>query len=198
MISSDGKIDKDIEYRLGKANCAFDRLQKRVWKNKHLKNATKISVYKAVVLTTLLYGSESWVFYQHHIKLLERFHQRCLRTIFNIKWFDLVPNFDVLKKAKISCIETLLLKSQLRWAGHVTCMQDYRLPKIALYGELSNGHREVGAPKKRYKDLLKNSLQTCNIDHHKLAETVSDRVLWRQKIHQATSSFDQNHISRLV
>ena len=91
----------------------------------------------------------------------------------------------MLEKAKISCIETILLKSQLRWTGYVTVtrMQDYRLPKIALYGELSNGHREVGAPKKRYKDLLKNSLQTYNIDHHKLAETASDRVLWRQKIH---------------
>ena len=68
----------------------------------------------------------------------------------------LLPNSDVLEKAKISCIETLLLKSQLRWAGHVTRMQDYRLPKIALYGELSSGHREVGAPKKRYKELSPN------------------------------------------
>ena len=198
LISSDGKIDKDIENRLAKASCAFGRLQKRAWKNKHLKNATKISVYKAVVLTTLLYGSESWVFYQHHLRLLERFHQRCLRTILNIKWFDLVPNTAVLEKANTCCIEALLLKTQLRWAGHVTRMQDYRLPKIALYGELSSGHREVGAPTKRYKDLLKNSLRTCNINHHQLAEAASDRVIWRQTIHHATSSFDKERTSRLV
>lgn len=30
------------------------------------------------------YGSEAWVLYHHHLRLLERFHQRCLRTILNI------------------------------------------------------------------------------------------------------------------
>ncbi|KAI8498190.1 hypothetical protein Bbelb_241340 [Branchiostoma belcheri] len=52
-------IDKEVENRLAKANSAFERLHSRVWKCKHLKKDTKISVYKAVVLTTLLYGSES-------------------------------------------------------------------------------------------------------------------------------------------
>ena len=41
LISSDGKIDKDIENRLAKASCAFGRLQKRAWKNKHLKKRNK-------------------------------------------------------------------------------------------------------------------------------------------------------------
>ena len=83
-ISSNAKIDGEIDNRLAKANCAFGRLYKRVWNNKHLRIKTKISVYRAVVLTTLLYGSESWVTYRNHLKLLERFHQRCLRTILNI------------------------------------------------------------------------------------------------------------------
>ena len=60
--------------------------------------------------------------------------------------------------------------------GHVTqdptalgraCCQDgrHRLPKIILYGELSSGLRNRGAPKKRYKDTLKKSLGACNISH---------------------------------
>ena len=36
---------------------------KRVWYNKHLKKSTKLQVYRTVALTTLLYGSESWVIY---------------------------------------------------------------------------------------------------------------------------------------
>ncbi|KAL8569424.1 hypothetical protein ACOMHN_054139 [Nucella lapillus] len=66
-IYSDAKIDKDVDNRLAKANSAFGRLYHRVWNNKHLKKDTKISVYRAVVLTTLLYGSESWVTYRHHL-----------------------------------------------------------------------------------------------------------------------------------
>ena len=58
-ISSNARIDGEIDNKLAKANCAFGRLYKHVWNNKHLRSKRKISVYRAVVLTTLLYGSES-------------------------------------------------------------------------------------------------------------------------------------------
>ena len=108
-ISSNAKIDGEIDNRLAKANCAFGRLYKRVWNNKHLRIKTKISVYRAVVLTTLLYGSESWVTYRNHIKLLKRFHQHCLRTILNIHWSDYITNLIVLERADITSIEAMLL-----------------------------------------------------------------------------------------
>lgn len=43
------------------------------------------------------------------------------------------------------------------WAGRVSSMQDHRLPRIALHGELSTGQRDREAPKKRYKDNFKQS-----------------------------------------
>ena len=116
-----------------------------------------VSVYRAVVLTTLLYGSASWVTYWNHLKYLERFHQRCLHTILNIHWSDYINNLTVLEWADITSIEAILLKIQLRWAGHVSRMENHRLPKISLYGDLSSGLRNRGAPKKRYKDTLKKS-----------------------------------------
>ena len=66
-ISSDAKIDKEIDNRLAKANSSFGRLYKRVWNNKCLKCKTKIRVYRAVVLTTLLFSSETWVIYRSQI-----------------------------------------------------------------------------------------------------------------------------------
>ncbi|XP_037780164.1 uncharacterized protein LOC119576558 [Penaeus monodon] len=151
-ITSDSKIDREVDNRLAKANSAFGRLYKRVWNNKQLKKGTKISVYRAVILTTLLYCSESWVTYRHYLQLLERFHQRCLRTILNIHWSD-VTNVEVLEQVEITIIEAMLLKLQLRWAGRVSRMDEHRLPKIALYG-----HRDRGAPKKRYKDSKSSSV----------------------------------------
>lgn len=131
-ISSDTNVGKDIDNRLAKASSAFGKLYKRVWKNNHLKMSTKVSVYEAVVLTTLLYGSESWVLYQHHLRLLERFHQRCLRTILNIHWSDFTTNIEVLEKADTTSIEALLLKSQLRWAGYVARMVDHCLRSYCM------------------------------------------------------------------
>ena len=51
-ISSDARIDKEVDNRLAKASEVLGRPYKRVWNN-------KISVYRAVVLTVLLYGSNS-------------------------------------------------------------------------------------------------------------------------------------------
>ena len=147
-------------------------------------------MFRAVVLTTLLYGSESWVFYRHHLRLLERFQQRCLRTIMNIHWSDFITYVEVLERADVPSIEALLLKSQLRWAGHVSRMEDHRLPKIVLYGELATGHRDIGAPKKRYKDNLKKNLSACHIDHRQWSDLAADRSAWRSTICKAASSFE--------
>ncbi|XP_076031095.1 uncharacterized protein LOC143019340 [Oratosquilla oratoria] len=113
-ISSDARIDKEIDNRLSKDNRSFGRLYKRVWNNKNLKSKTKIYVYRAVVLTILLYGSEAWVTYRGHIRFLERFKQRCLRTILNIHWSDFTTNVEVLEQAEIPSIKAMLLKYQLR------------------------------------------------------------------------------------
>ena len=50
-ITPDSKTDREIDNRLAKSNNAFGRLYKKVWKNKHLKKGTKISVYRAVIHT---------------------------------------------------------------------------------------------------------------------------------------------------
>ena len=58
VISNDASIDKDVDNRLAKASGSFGRLKKRVWKNHSLRLSTTIIVYKAVVITTLLYGRD--------------------------------------------------------------------------------------------------------------------------------------------
>lgn len=46
---------------------------------------TKIKDYKAVVLTTLLYGCESWTVYQCHARKLNHFHTTSMRKLLGIK-----------------------------------------------------------------------------------------------------------------
>ena len=44
------------------------------------------------------------------------FHTKCLRIIVSIKWQDMVPDTEVLTRAGIPRIHTLLQKAQVRWA----------------------------------------------------------------------------------
>ena len=84
----------------------------------------------------------------------------------------------------------MILKYQLRWAGHISRLEDHRLPKIVMFGELSPGHRDRGAPKKRFKGNLKKSLTASNIDHRQWSNLAADRVAWRHTIHQAAAQFE--------
>ena len=98
--------------------------------------STKIRVYRAVVVSILLYLAEIWVLYRKQIRLLERFHQRCLPSILGIKRQDSASNKEVLKRASLSSIESILLHVQLRWDGHITGLEVVRMPKAIFISEL--------------------------------------------------------------
>ena len=51
-----------------------------------IKLTTKISVYRAAVLSTLLYGCETWASYRKHVQWLEASHMCCLLRRCNIRW----------------------------------------------------------------------------------------------------------------
>ena len=117
--------------------------QRSIWQTSHkclgkkwIRLDTKLKVYKAVVLPTLLYACETWTVYQRHAKKLNHFHLSCLRKLLKIRWQDKIPDTEVLKKAKMQSVHTLLKLAQIGWTGHVTRMRDERLPKKGLYGEL--------------------------------------------------------------
>ena len=127
-------IDDEFTARTAKASVAFGRLRTNVWERNGIRLDTKLKVYKAVVLPTLLYACETWTVYQRHAKKRNHFHLSCLRNLLKIRWQDKIPDTEVLKKAKMQSVLTLLKLAQLRWTGHVTRMPDERLSKKVLYG----------------------------------------------------------------
>ena len=153
-------IDDEVNARIAKA---FGRLRGCVWDRSGTRLDTKLKVYRSVVLPTLLYACETWTVYQRHAKRSNHFHTSCLRKLLKIKWQDRIPDTEVLKRAGMQSVHTLLKLAQLRWTGHVTRMPDEHLPKKILYGELQIGKRSHGGQKKRYKDILKASLKDFNI-----------------------------------
>ena len=136
VISNNATVSKDLDNRLSNANSSFGRLSKRTWQSHSLRLSAKIQVYRAVVITTLLYGAETWVLYRKQIRLLQRFYQCCLRSILGIKWQDYVSNEEVLKTAGLPSIESILLQVQLHWAGQVTRMENLIMPKAVFLSEL--------------------------------------------------------------
>ncbi|XP_078593825.1 uncharacterized protein LOC144871797 [Branchiostoma floridae x Branchiostoma japonicum] len=196
-ITSSGSLDAEVMQRIGKASVAFGRLTKRLWQDHGIRLSTKIAVYKAVVLSALLYCCETWTTYRRQVKLMEQFHQRCLRKICGIKWQDRVSNLQVLKKCGLPSIECLIVKCQLRWTGHVVRMEDSRIPKMLLYGQLKQGHRNQGRPFKRYRDTLKANLKSCNINTNSWEETAHDRTDWKRQCKSGIMAFESKRAAAI-
>ena len=83
-INNQGEMTKEISCRLGKASAAFNQLNK-IWSSKKFTLKTKLCFYNTNVLSTLLYGCESWNLRAAQEKKLDAFDSRCLRKILGIK-----------------------------------------------------------------------------------------------------------------
>ena len=197
FVTADVSIDAEVTSRLAKASASFGRLSSRLWNDHGIRLDTKIAVYKAAVLTTLLYGSETWTVYRRHVIKLDQFHMRCLRQIAHVKWQDMTPNTEVLKICNITGIEALLAGTRLRWAGHVARMEDDRLPKQAFFSELQVGERSCGGQLKRYKDVLKATLKSTDIGYTDFEHLAADRSSWRSLCRNAVQNFERNRVDAL-
>ena len=187
IISNKGGIDAEISKRIQSAATAFGKLRSRLWDQSDIHLKTKMRVYRAIIIPTLLYGSETWTLYRRHFNRLDKMQQRHLRQLMNISWKDHVSNFEVLERAEMPSIEETVTTSQLRWTGHIVRMENNRLPKAVFYGELNEGTRRVGAPQLRYKDVFKRHLENTG-QFQDWARKAEDRIAWRKVVHDTADA----------
>ena len=188
-LSISGDLTNEIQRRINLASSAFGRL----FGNQNLTIHTKIVVYNAIVISTILHGCETWVPYRRHIRLLESFHIRRLQLIIGLRWWHKVTHSEIRFRAGIPTITSMLLHRQLRWFGHVIRMPHSRLPHCVLHGQLRLGRRSVGGQEKHFKDHIKSIHKRCNKSLSRLETLASKRATWRSTCAFVMSYFDDEY-----
>ena len=74
-LSFSGDLTNEIQRCTNHASSAFGHMSKHVFGNQNLTIHTKIAVYNAAIISTILYGCETWDPYSRHIWLLVFLHQ---------------------------------------------------------------------------------------------------------------------------
>ena len=115
-------------------------------------------------------------------------------SFLRVSWKDHVPNQEILRWDELTGIEAMLNQAQLRWSGHVTRMDDSRLPKQLFHAELSTGKRHKGGQRKWYKDVLKSTLKACNIPVDEWQALAQDRPAWRAATRKGTKHFERRRL----
>lgn len=196
-ITSKCDLDAEVNSRISAAAAAFGKLDVKVFCSHDLKLRTKIAVYMAIVLPNILYSAETWTPYRRHIRMLDRFHLKCLRKILNIRWSDRVRNTEVLRRANVGGIEAYLMRRQLRWCGHVSRMAEERVAKRIFYSELEEGKRKHGGQLLRYKDVQKRHMKKAKIDPSQWEQLAANRPEWRMTVNTQVTAFEALRRSEL-
>jgi len=76
----------------------------------------------------------------------------------------------------------MIVRNQLRWAGHVGTMSDSHLSKQILYSEQS-----MGSQRKGFKDILHSSQKECYIKSQMWETQALDRDAWNSAVHQGVN-----------
>lgn len=128
-ITDNLSLDKEINKRIGKAATTLAYLTTRVWTNPKLTVKTKVVVNNACVISTLLYGNETWTMYVKQEKQLNTFNLRSIGCILDICWQDKVTNAEVLSLAGLRSMFTLLRQCRLCCLGYVLHFAGWPHPK---------------------------------------------------------------------
>ena len=73
IVRNDCGMDAEINSRICKASSAFQSLSRTLWYQRKIKTSTKLRILNSVILPTLLYGLESTVLLEPHVRRLESF-----------------------------------------------------------------------------------------------------------------------------
>lgn len=197
-MSENGTSDKDIRRRIGLGTMKFMQLRKPVWQHSEISVKTKIQIYRAIVLSTTLYGSENWTCTENGYADLNVFHNKNLRTILGVRR-DEISNEELYIRAGLPSIENIIREKRMRWAGHVRRMrgigadgrltecpadsQRVRWPKKILFGWLvEEGNPKKGRPPFEWTNSFDNDLEKVGIGTGNWKSIAKDWKLWKEKI----------------
>ena len=111
-----------------------------------------MKVYRAAIIPTLLYASETWCMIQADARRLEVFQMSCLRSISGVSLRDHVLNDNIRQMCcNQSRIEVLTRENRLRWLGHVLRMNENEFCNEIWKKSRPNGWKCTrNAPKKTW------------------------------------------------
>ena len=72
---------------------------KKIFQSANLSKATKMRLFRTLVMSVLMYGAETWNITQKDLRKLRTFHMKSLRDILGVTRWDEIMNDTILRTA---------------------------------------------------------------------------------------------------
>ena len=120
-----------------------------------------------------------------HVRILEVFHNRCMRTIMGIssvqQRLEHISTIQVVKRFGMEeSLEDIIAARRLRWLGHTARMDGHRLPKKVLFGWLPQRQPAHGT-KIKWRDRMRKDMMKFKIEEKGWFSLAQERSSWRGK-----------------
>ena len=122
----------------------------------------KIKICRTIILSVVLYGCETWSLTLRKERRLRVFENKVLRRIFGPKMDEVPREWRKLHNKELNDLYSSpnivrVIKSRMRWAGHVARMWERRCVYWVLVGK-PDGKRPLGRPRRRWENNIKMDL----------------------------------------
>ena len=122
---------QEVNCKLAEGRQRFANFQ-NLWKSKQLSVHLKCNLYKALVLSAVLYSSETWTLSKLMERKLESFHCRCPLRILRVSYLEKATNEEIMSRSRMPQLSTMIMLKRIKWYGHIRRMEPGRLARSAF------------------------------------------------------------------
>ena len=189
-IHSSGSSEPEIRRRISIARECMKSLDRNIWRS-HIALDTKLRLYKAYVLPTLLYGAGTWTITATTQRKLDAFDNWCLRRILKIPWTAHITSQEVRERTQMLPVSNLVLSRRLQLFGHIVrapATQDHTRALNACLAQPRSWKSRLGRPRHTWLRTIEEDLKLFNLGLYTARRRAMDRDVWRQIVTTATST----------
>ncbi|KAK3519557.1 hypothetical protein QTP86_003108 [Hemibagrus guttatus] len=178
LFTSEGRMDREINRRIGAAAAVMRSMYRSVVVKKELRRKAKLLIYQSIYVPTLTYGHELWVMTERVRSRIQAAEMSFLRRVAGRSLRDRVRSSVTWEELGAEPLLLHIKRGQLRWLGHL-----FWMPPGRLLGEVfracPTGKRPRGRPRTRWGDYVSRlAWERLGVPPEELEEVSGEREVW--------------------
>ena len=177
-VNHNADLSIEVDRRIRNAWCSFRKYTLELYGRAGALLELKIRMLRPEVLETMLYGCVTWSPRACHYDTLRRAHDRSLTRCIGWRKHNRadhpISHLDTLLKTGSESIEATLRRRRILFAGFVARMEDTRLPKCVMFGEMEGGAGCVGGQHKEWMGCFRDDLRAFGINANQWTTAAQD------------------------
>ncbi|KAK3518470.1 hypothetical protein QTP70_000905 [Hemibagrus guttatus] len=175
LFTSEGRMDREIDRRIGAAAAVMRSMYRSVVVKKELSWKAKLLIYQSIYVPTLTYGHELWVMTERVRSWIQAAEMSFLRRVAGHSLRDRVRSSVTWEGLGVEPLLLHIKRGQLRWLGHLFRMPLGRLPGEA-FRACPTGKSPRGRPRTRWRDYVFQLAWEClRVPPEELEEVARER-----------------------